>query len=63
MEHRLIEIKGEVLFEEYLHSLGVTPRHLDQEQEIYLQDRHLAAIRRVKGELRFFLHAAELTHA
>ena len=32
----------------------------DREQEIYLQERHLDAIRRVQGELRFYLRANAL---
>ncbi|MGY6040142.1 hypothetical protein [Aeromonas sp. AE23HZ002T15] len=59
MQH-LVEIKGSHLFEEYLHSLGVRRCRLDQEQEIYLQEHHLAAVRRIQGELRFYLRANAL---
>lgn len=59
MQH-LVEIKGSHLFEEYLHSLGVSRCRLDREQEIYLQDRHLATVRRIRGELRFYLRASAL---
>ncbi len=61
MDPRFIEIGSPVLFEEYLRSMGVTHAHLGQEGEIYLQERHLAAIRRVQGELRYYLRASALT--
>ncbi|MGL5286379.1 hypothetical protein SAMN05880558_109105 [Aeromonas sp. RU39B] len=63
MERSLVEIGSPVLFEEYLQSLGVGTVPLDQEGEIYLQERHLAAIRRVQGELRYYLCATELTRS
>ncbi|CAJ1770806.1 hypothetical protein PEKONANI_00383 [Aeromonas jandaei] len=52
MKQHLVEIKGSTLFEEYLQSMGLPSTLLDREQEIYLQERHLGAIRRVQGELR-----------
>lgn len=60
MSQHLVEIKGSTLFEEYLQSLGVRRSQLEQEQEIYLQDRHLATVRRIRGELRFYLRANAL---
>lgn len=60
MSQHLVEIKGSILFEEYLQSLGVRRCQLEQEQEIYLQDRHLATVRRIRGELRFYLRASAL---
>ena len=60
MKDHLVEIRSPVLFEEYLQSMGLPRTSLEQEQEIYLQDRHLAAVRRIQGELRFYLVAAEL---
>ncbi|MFG0832763.1 hypothetical protein ACEUC3_16475 [Aeromonas bivalvium] len=60
MKDHLVEIRSPVLFEEYLQSMGLPRASLEQEQEIYLQDRHLAAVRRIQGELRFYLVAAEL---
>lgn len=62
MSQHLVEIKGSILFEEYLQSLGVRRCQLEQEQEqeIYLQDRHLATVRRIRGELRFYLRANAL---
>lgn len=60
MSQHLVEIKGSILFEEYLQSLGVRRCRLEQEQEIYLQDRHLATVRRIRGELRFYLRANAL---
>jgi hypothetical protein len=60
VSQHLVEIKGSILFEEYLQSLGVRSCQLEQEQEIYLQDRHLATIRRIQGELRFYLRANAL---
>jgi hypothetical protein len=51
------------VFEEYLQSLGVRRCPLDREQEIYLQDRHLATIRRIQGELRFYLRANALVRS
>lgn len=60
MSQHLVEIKGSILFEEYLQSLGVRRCQLEQEQEIYLQDRHLATVRLIRGELRFYLRANAL---
>lgn len=60
MMRHLIEINSSQLFEEYLQSLGVPQTPLDREQDIYLQERHLGAIRRVQGELRFYLRANAL---
>lgn len=62
MQH-LVEIKGSQLFEEYLHSLGVRRYRIDREQEIYLQERHLATVRRIRGELRFYLRANALARS
>lgn len=62
MQH-LVEIKGSHLFEEYLHSLGVNRCKLDREQEIYVQDKHLATVRRIQGELRFYLRASALARS
>ncbi len=39
---------------------GVPSTALDREQDIYLQERYLGAIRRVQGELRFYLRANAL---
>ncbi|WP_421224146.1 hypothetical protein [Aeromonas enteropelogenes] len=60
MKQHLVEIKGATLFEEYLQSMGVPNTLLDRERGIYLQDRHLGAIRQVQGELRFYLRANAL---
>ncbi|MFQ1714870.1 hypothetical protein ACK39D_20445 [Aeromonas veronii] len=60
MKQHLVEIKGSTLFDEYLQSMGVLSTALDREQDIYLQERHLGAIRRVQGELRFYLRANAL---
>ncbi|MGL6408123.1 hypothetical protein ACSZM7_19610 [Aeromonas veronii] len=60
MKQHLVEIKGSTLFDEYLQSMGVPSTALDREQDIYLQERHLGAIRRVQGELRFYLRANAL---
>ncbi|BCS49778.1 hypothetical protein JUNP479_2503 [Aeromonas jandaei] len=60
MKQHLVEIKGSTLFEEYLQSMGLPSTLLDREQEIYLQERHLGVIRRVQGELRFYLRANAL---
>ena len=60
MKQHLVEIKGSTLFDEYLQSMGVSSTALDREQDIYLQERHLGAIRRVQGELRFYLRANAL---
>jgi len=59
-KQHLVEIKGSTLFDEYLQSMGVPSTALDREQDIYLQERHLGAIRRVQGELRFYLRANAL---
>ncbi|AVP86555.1 hypothetical protein [Aeromonas hydrophila] len=61
MMPHLIEINSSLLFDEYLQSLGVPQTQLDQEQDIYLQERHLAAIRQIQGELKFYLRASALT--
>ncbi|EOD53693.1 hypothetical protein [Aeromonas molluscorum] len=60
MKDHLVEIRSPVLFEEYLQSMGLPRACLEQEQEIYRQDRHLAAVRLIQGEMRFYLKAAEL---
>ena len=60
MMPHLIEINSSLLFDEYLQNLGVPQTQLDQEQDIYLQERHLGTIRRVQGELRFYLRANAL---
>ncbi|MFM5812829.1 hypothetical protein ACET6J_20090 [Aeromonas veronii] len=60
MKQHLVEIKGSTLFDEYLQSMGVPSTALDREQDIYLQERHLGAMRRVQGELRFYLRANAL---
>ena len=60
MKQHLVEIKGSTLFDEYLQSMGVPSTVRDREQDIYLQERHLGAIRRVQGELRFYLRANAL---
>lgn len=60
IKQHLVEIKGSTLFDEYLQSMGVPGTALDREQDIYLQERHLGAIRRVQGELRFYLRANAL---
>ena len=51
MMPHLIEINSSLLFDEYLQNLGVPQTRLDQEQDIYLQERHLAAVRQIQGEL------------
>ncbi|MBO2903070.1 hypothetical protein J5H42_20310 [Aeromonas dhakensis] len=61
MMSNLIEINSSLLFDEYLQSLGVPSILLDQEQDIYLQEHHLAAVRQIQGELRFYLRANALT--
>ena len=63
MSQHLVEIRSAILFAEYLQSLGVQRHELDREQEIYLQDRHLATVRRIQGELRFYLRANALTRS
>lgn len=60
MKQHLVEIKGSTLFDEYLQSMGVPSTALDREQDIYLQERHLGAIRRGQDELRFYLRANAL---
>lgn len=47
MMRHLIEINSSQLFEEYLQSMGVPQTSLDQEQDIYLQERHMAAVRQI----------------
>ncbi|MFQ2109051.1 hypothetical protein [Aeromonas sp. Marseille-Q5825] len=63
MSQHLIEIQSAILFAEYLQSLGVQRTSLDREQEIYVQDRHLATVRRIQGELRFYLRANALARS
>ncbi len=63
MSQHLVEIQSAILFAEYLQSLGVQRTLLDREQEIYVQDRHLATVRRIQGELRFYLRANALTRS
>ena len=48
MSQHLVEIQSAILFAEYLQSLGVQRTPLDREQEIYVQDRHLATVRRIQ---------------
>ena len=63
MSKHLVEIQSAILFAEYLQSLGVQRTSLDREQEIYVQDRHLATVRRIQGELRFYLRANALARS
>ena len=63
MSQHLVEIQSAILFAEYLQSLGVQRTSLDREQEIYVQDRHLATVRRIQGELRFYLRANALAQS
>ena len=63
MKQHLVEIKGSTLFGEYLQSMGDPSTTLDREQDIYLQERYLGAIRRVQGELRFYLRANALARS
>ena len=63
VSQHLVEIQSAILFAEYLQSLGVQRTSLDREQEIYVQDRHLATVRRIQGELRFYLRANALTRS
>ena len=63
MSQHLVEIQSAILFAEYLQSLGVQRTSLDREQEVYVQDRHLATVRRIQGELRFYLRANALTRS
>ncbi|WP_429173498.1 hypothetical protein [Aeromonas rivipollensis] len=63
MSQHLVEIRSAILFAEYLQSLGVQRTSLDREQEIYVQDRHLATVRRIQGELRFYLRANALARS
>ncbi|MDW4563304.1 MULTISPECIES: hypothetical protein [Aeromonas] len=63
MSQHLVEIQSAILFAEYLQSLGVQRTSLDREQEIYVQDRHLATVRRIQGELRFYLCANALARS
>ena len=63
MSQHLVEIRSAILFAEYLQSLGVQRTPLDREQEIYVQDRHLATVRRIQGELRFYLRANALARS
>ena len=51
MSQHLVEIRSAILFAEYLQSLGVQRHELDREQEIYLQDRHLATVQCIQGGL------------
>ena len=60
VSQHLVEIQSAILFAEYLQSLGVQRTSLDREQEIYVQDRHLATVRRIQGEVRFSLRAYAL---
>ncbi|WP_314927231.1 hypothetical protein [Aeromonas piscicola] len=60
MMRHLIEINSSQLFEEYLQSLGVAQTPLDREQDIYLQERHLAAVRQIQGKMKFYLRASAL---
>jgi hypothetical protein len=61
MMRHLIEINSSQLFEEYLQSLGVPQTLLDHEQDIYLQERPLAAVRQIQGKMKFYLRASALT--
>ncbi|ATL97808.1 hypothetical protein MM182_21670 [Aeromonas sp. MR19] len=61
MMRHLIEINSSQLFEEYLQSLGVPQTPLDREQDIYLQERHLAAVRQIQGKMKFYLRVSALT--
>lgn len=63
MSQHLVEIQSAILFAEYLQSLGVQRTSLDREQEIYVQERHLATVRRIQGELRFYLRANALARS
>ena len=63
MSQHLVETQSAILFAEYLQSLGVQRTSLDREQEIYVQDRHLATVRRIQGELRFYLRANALARS
>lgn len=63
VSQHLVEIQSAILFAEYLQSLGVQRTPLDREQEIYVQDRHLATVRRIQGELRFYLRANALARS
>lgn len=63
VSQHLVEIQSAILFAEYLQSLGVQHTPLDREQEVYVQDRHLATVRRIQGELRFYLRANALTRS
>ncbi|MGN7512607.1 hypothetical protein [Aeromonas salmonicida] len=61
MMRHLIEINSSQLFEEYLQSLGVPQTLLDHEQDIYLQEHPLAAVRQIQGKMKFYLRASALT--
>lgn len=61
MMRHLIEINSSQLFEEYLQSLGVPQTPLDREQDIYLQERHLAAVRQIQDKMKFYLRVSALT--
>lgn len=61
MKQHLVEIKGSTLFDEYLQSMGVPSTALDREQDIYLQERPLAAVRQIQGKMKFYLRASALT--
>ena len=63
VSQHLVEIQSAILFAEYLQSLEVQHTPLDREQEVYVQDRHLATVRRIQGELRFYLRANALTRS
>ena len=63
MSQHLVEIRSAILFGEYLQSLGIQRHELDREQEIYLQDRHLATVQCIQGELRFYLRANALARS
>ena len=63
MSQHLVEIQSAILFAEELQSLGVQHTPLDREQEVYVQDRHLATVRRIQGELRFYLRANALARS
>ena len=63
VSQHLVEIQSAILFAEYLQSLGVQRTSLDREQEIYVQDRHLATVLCIQGELRFYLRANALARS
>ena len=63
VSQHLVEIQSAILFAEYLQSLGVQRTPLDREQEVYVQERHLATVLRIQGELRFYLRANALARS